>query len=88
MSIPIIPAPHPCRRASRSTSVACSYKIEAKVKIGLEKQTEKCSGVIFAHGSRFGGHSLFIGEDSKLHYVYNFLGIADKQYASRIPQRN
>ena len=36
------------------------------------------SGVIFAHGSRFGGHSLFI-KDKKLYYVYNFLGIKPEQ---------
>jgi arylsulfatase len=36
------------------------------------------SGVIFAHGSRFGGHALFI-KDKKLHYVYNFLGIKPEQ---------
>jgi hypothetical protein len=35
-------------------------------------------GVIFAHGSRFGGHALFI-KDHKLHYVYNFLGIKPEQ---------
>ena len=35
-------------------------------------------GVLFAHGSRFGGHSLFI-KDGKLHYVYNFLGIKPEQ---------
>ena len=35
-------------------------------------------GVIFAHGSRFGGHALFI-KDRKLHYVYNFLGIKPEQ---------
>ena len=34
--------------------------------------------MIFAHGSRFGGHSLFI-KDKKLHYVYNFLGIPPEQ---------
>jgi len=37
------------------------------------------SGVIFAHGSRFGGHALFI-KDHKLHYVYNFLGIKPEQH--------
>ena len=47
-----------------------SYKILADVEI----TDPNCSGVIFAHGSRFGGHSLFI-KDKKLHYVYNFLGI-------------
>jgi arylsulfatase len=34
--------------------------------------------VIFAHGSRFGGHALFI-KNKKLHYVYNFLGIKPEQ---------
>ena len=51
-----------------------SYKILADVEI----TDPNCSGVIFAHGSRFGGHSLFI-KDKKLHYVYNFLGIPPEQ---------
>ena len=34
--------------------------------------------MIFAHGSRFGGHTLFI-KDKKLYYVYNFLGIPPEQ---------
>ncbi len=51
-----------------------SYKILADVII----TDQNCSGVIFAHGSRFGGHSLFI-KDKKLHYVYNFLGIKPEQ---------
>jgi hypothetical protein len=57
-----------------------SYKILADVEIG-----EGCSGVIFAHGSRFGGHSLFIHQ-GKLIYVYNFLGIPPEQkFASSDP---
>ncbi|MGE0035893.1 MAG: arylsulfatase, partial [Xanthobacteraceae bacterium] len=51
-----------------------SYKILADVEI----KDPDCSGVIFAHGSRFGGHALFI-KDRKLHYVYNFLGIKPEQ---------
>src|SRR5262245_21841599 len=51
-----------------------SYKILADVEI----TDPNCSGVIFAHGSRFGGHALFI-KDKKLHYVYNFLGIKPEQ---------
>jgi arylsulfatase len=51
-----------------------SYKIIADVEI----THASCSGVIFAHGSRFGGHVLFI-KDRKLHYVYNFLGISPEQ---------
>jgi arylsulfatase len=50
-----------------------SYKILANVEV-----TDKSEGVIFAHGSRFGGHALFI-KDQKLYYVYNFLGIAPEQ---------
>jgi arylsulfatase len=50
-----------------------SFKIIANVEI-----TTNTSGVIFAHGSRFGGHSLFI-KDRKLYYVYNFLGIRPEQ---------
>ncbi|MGE0119698.1 MAG: arylsulfatase [Dongiaceae bacterium] len=51
-----------------------SYKIVADVEI----KDADCSGVIFAHGSRFGGHALFI-KGRKLHYVYNFLGIKPEQ---------
>src|SRR5262249_41963069 len=51
-----------------------SYKIIADVEI----KDASVSGVIFAHGSRFGGHTLFI-KDKKLHYVYNFLGIKPEQ---------
>ncbi|MFB7718423.1 arylsulfatase [Nocardia sp. NPDC056100] len=50
-----------------------SYKILADVDLGPDAQ-----GVIFAHGSRFGGHTLFV-KDGALHYVYNFLGIAPEQ---------
>ena len=51
-----------------------SYKILADVEI----TDPSCSGVIFAHGSRFGGHALFIA-DKKLHYDYNFLGYQPEQ---------
>jgi arylsulfatase A-like enzyme len=51
-----------------------SYKIIADVEI----TDPNCAGVIFAHGSRFGGHALFIA-DRKLHYVYNFLGYQPEQ---------
>ncbi|MDG2524138.1 hypothetical protein P6166_02040 [Stenotrophomonas sp. HITSZ_GD] len=51
-----------------------SYKIIADVEI----TDADASGVLFAHGSRFGGHSLFI-KNRKLYYVYNFLGIKPEQ---------
>jgi len=50
-----------------------SYKIIADVIL-----EEGAQGVLFAHGSRFGGHSLFI-KDGRLNYVYNFLGIPPEQ---------
>jgi arylsulfatase len=53
-----------------------SYKIIADVDI-----TDKASGVMFAHGSRFGGHALFIKE-KKLYYTYNFLGITEQKFIS------
>jgi hypothetical protein len=56
-----------------------SFKIAANVDI-----TANASGVIFAHGSRFGGHSLFI-KDHKLYYIYNFLGITEQQLVSAAP---
>ena len=51
-----------------------SYKILANVDI----ESTDAHGVLFAHGSRFGGHTLFI-KDKKLWYVYNFLGIPPEQ---------
>jgi len=51
-----------------------SFKILADVEI----TSPDCSGVIFAHGSRFGGHALFM-KNKKLYYVYNFLGIKPEQ---------
>jgi arylsulfatase len=53
-----------------------NYKIIADVDI-----TDKASGVIFAHGSRFGGHALYI-KDKKLYYSYNFLGIEEQKFIS------
>ncbi|HTT22770.1 MAG TPA: arylsulfatase [Candidatus Sulfotelmatobacter sp.] len=46
-----------------------SYKIIADMEI----KGPKCSGVIFAHGSRFGGHTLFI-KNKKLYYVLQLPG--------------
>ena len=36
------------------------------------------AGVLFAHGSRFGGHALYVKEN-RLHYNYNFLGLSDQK---------
>jgi hypothetical protein len=39
-------------------------------------------GVLFAMGSRFGGHALYV-KNGRLHYVNNFLGIEEQQVAAR-----
>ena len=51
-----------------------SFKILAEVEI----TDPDAEGVLFAHGSRFGGHSLFVKE-RKLYYVNSFLGIPPEQ---------
>src|SRR5262249_56175747 len=51
-----------------------SFKVLAEVEI----ESPDAAGVIFAHGSRFGGHAIYL-QDRKAHYVYNFLGVAPEQ---------
>jgi arylsulfatase len=46
-----------------------SYTIAVEATI----DTEEAGGVLFAHGSRFGGHALYI-KDRKLKYVYSWVG--------------
>jgi arylsulfatase len=46
-----------------------SYKVLADLDL-----TSGTAGVVFAHGSRFGGHALFV-KDGVVTYAYNFLGI-------------
>jgi arylsulfatase A-like enzyme len=50
-----------------------SYTIAVEAEI----QTPDAGGVLFAHGSRFGGHALYI-KDGKLKYVYNFVGLQEQ----------
>ena len=51
-----------------------SYSIGALVDI----PAPGAEGVLFAHGSRFGGHALYV-KDNRLHYVYNFVGITEQK---------
>jgi arylsulfatase len=51
-----------------------SYSIGALVDIPVPG----AQGVLFAHGSRFGGHALYI-KDDRLHYVYNFVGMMEQK---------
>jgi arylsulfatase len=50
-----------------------SFRILAEVEFAADTQ-----GVIFAQGSRFGGHALFV-KGGSLYYVMNFLGIPPEQ---------
>ena len=51
-----------------------SYHIGALVDI----PAPGAQGVLFAHGSRFGGHALYV-KDNRLHYVYNFVGSLEQK---------
>ncbi len=59
--------------------------------IGVETtiESEDASGVLFSHGARFGGHSLYI-KDRKLKYVYNFVGSKEQivEATKEIPTGN
>jgi arylsulfatase len=54
-----------------------SFTILAEVEV----ETPDAEGVIFAHGSRFGGHALFI-KGGKLHYANNFIGMEETKFVS------
>jgi arylsulfatase A-like enzyme len=43
------------------------------IAVGVEIESEDAAGVLFSHGARFGGHTLYV-KDRKLKYVYNFVG--------------
>jgi arylsulfatase len=51
-----------------------SYVIAAQVDL----PAPGAEGVLFAHGSRFGGHALYV-KDNRLHYAYNFVGIVEQK---------
>lgn len=52
------------------------YRILADVDL-----TDKAAGVLFAQGSRFGGHALYI-DKGRLVYEYNFLGVNRQKFIS------
>ena len=54
-----------------------SYSIMVEARI----DTKEASGVLFSHGARFGGHSLYM-KDGKLKYVYNFVGSKEQMVES------
>jgi arylsulfatase A-like enzyme len=54
-----------------------SYAIAALVDI----PAPGAAGVLFAHGSRFGGHALYV-KKNRLHYVYSFVGSLQQKIVS------
>ncbi len=54
-----------------------SYAVGALVDI----PSAGAEGVLFAHGSLFGGHALYV-KDNRLHYVYNFVGMQQQVVVS------
>jgi arylsulfatase len=54
-----------------------NYSIAVEVDI----ETPGAAGVLFSHGARFGGHSLYV-KDRQLKYVYNFVGSNEQMVVS------
>ncbi len=57
-----------------------SYTIAVEADI----ETADAGGVLFAQGSRFGGHALYI-KDGTLKYVYNFVGLQEQVVEATTP---
>ncbi len=51
-----------------------SFAIGAQVDI----PAPGAQGVLYAQGSRFGGHALYV-KDNRLHYAYNFVGLMEQR---------
>ncbi|HVG95312.1 MAG TPA: arylsulfatase [Chloroflexota bacterium] len=75
------PGTSPVPEHSAANTHVGSFKVLAEVELAASD----AQGVLFAQGSRFGGHALFL-KDRKLHYVYNFLGIgAEQTWTADVP---
>ena len=59
------------RRSTSATAPTPSARSSTSRRAGAE-------GVLFAHGSRFGGHALYV-KDNRLHYVYSFVGSLEQK---------
>ena len=62
-----------CNLKNRSHAITAEVEIPAH---GAE-------GVLLAHGSWFGGYSLYV-KDRRLHYVHNYLGMAEYRVSSTV----
>jgi hypothetical protein len=67
------PGTLPVPERSVANTHGVSYKVMAEIDV-----TKDAYSVIFANGSRFGGHALYL-KDGKITHCYNFLGISPEQ---------
>jgi arylsulfatase len=51
------------------------------IAVGVDVESAEAAGVLFSHGARFGGHALYV-KDSRLKYVYNFVGMKEQTIES------
>ena len=73
--LPLLPRCRPrSPRRRRSTSATATTSSA----YGSTFPAPGASGVLFAHGSHFGGHTLYV-KDNRLHYVYNFVGMLEQK---------
>jgi hypothetical protein len=70
------PGTLPVPERSVANTHGVSYKVMAEIDV-----TKDAYGVIFANGSRFGGHALFM-KGGKITYCYNFLGVPPEQHVT------
>jgi arylsulfatase A-like enzyme len=71
-----------CSEVPEAVSVnICGRSYNIAVETNIEAQDAE--GVLFSHGGRFGGHSLYI-KDGRLHYVYNWLGEKEQKLISSV----
>ncbi len=74
------PGTSPVPEHSAANTHNRSFKVLAQVTLGSAED----EGVVFAQGSRFGGHSMFL-KDGRLVYAYNFLGMEEQVVGAELP---
>jgi hypothetical protein len=55
-----------------------THKRSCTIRALVDIPAPGAEGVPLAHGSRFGGHALYI-KDDRLHYVYSYAGIIEQK---------
>jgi arylsulfatase len=92
LEIILVPRPQPTKPRDRYVYYPDCAEVPESVAVNIRNRSYSigalvdipargAQGVIFAHGSRFGGHSLYV-KDNHLHYVYNWVGIEEQMVSS------